>query len=243
MITLDRRHWIFGLSAAAILHVGLAIAVFWEVANSGAQAPGLGGIEIALGPGGSAAGGDKAVPEPQELVEEQQDAPVEDLPEPVVEEEPPPPQPEELVPAIREEPPRPRQPPPPEPEASTLGGEGRVGTSAGINAGTNPQDTAAGGSPGARADYASTILAWLERHKEYPRLSQMRREQGVVMLYLVIDRDGNVLDSRIQESSGYRSLDREALEMVKRASPLPPMPDDMPQERLEIIVPVQFFLT
>ena len=30
--------------------------------------------------------------------------------------------------------------------------------------------------------------------------------------------------------------------MIERAKPLPPMPDDMDRDRLEMIVPVEFFL-
>ena len=64
-----------------------------------------------------------------------------------------------------------------------------------------------------------------------------------MLLYLVIDRQGNVLGHRVQESSGFGSLDKATTDMLERAQPLPPVPDDVPGERLELIVPVQFFIT
>lgn len=98
------------------------------------------------------------------------------------------------------------------------------------------------GRPGADADYFAVILAWLEKHKEYPRQSQLRRQQGTAVLHFELDRHGRVLSYRIRTSSGFPELDREVEAMIKRAEPLPPMPADMVQARLELLVPVQFRL-
>ncbi len=98
------------------------------------------------------------------------------------------------------------------------------------------------GRPGADAEYFSTVLAWLEKHKEYPRHAQARRQQGTAVLHFELDRQGHVLSYRIKSSSGHPDLDREVEAMIKRAEPLPPMPADMTQARLELQVPVQFRL-
>lgn len=98
------------------------------------------------------------------------------------------------------------------------------------------------GRPGADADYFAAILAWLEKHKEYPRQAQMRRQQGTAVLYFELDRNGHVLSYRIKTSSGFPELDREVEAMIKRAEPLPPIPADIAQARLELQVPVQFRL-
>jgi protein TonB len=62
------------------------------------------------------------------------------------------------------------------------------------------------------------------------------------MLRFVMDPEGRVLSYRIERSSGHRLLDEEVREMIERASPLPAMPDGMQQARLELVVPVSFFL-
>lgn len=98
------------------------------------------------------------------------------------------------------------------------------------------------GRPGADEDYLASILAWLEKHKEYPREAQRRRQQGTAVLAFELDRQGRVLTYRIKTSSGFAELDREVEAMIKRAEPLPPMPADMAQAKLELQVPVQFRL-
>ena len=133
------------------------------------------------------------------------------------------------------------------PEAASVasvapGAGGKAGALDIPEAGNSANDASAGAMAGAQADYATVLLAWLERHKEYPRRAQQRRQQGVVLLYLVIDRDGQVLDARIEESSGYRLLDKATIDMLDRATPLPPMPDDVHDDRLELVVPVQYFI-
>ncbi|MBL8690581.1 MAG: energy transducer TonB [Rhodospirillaceae bacterium] len=98
------------------------------------------------------------------------------------------------------------------------------------------------GRPGADTEYFSVILAWLEKHKEYPRQAQMRRQQGTAVLHFELDRSGRVLSYRIKSSSGFPELDREVEAMLKRAEPLPPIPADLAQAKLELQVPVQFRL-
>lgn len=48
----------------------------------------------------------------------------------------------------------------------------------------------------------------------YPRQSQRRKEQGTVMLEVLILADGSVAELRIKESSGYQRLDQAALNAV-----------------------------
>ena len=121
------------------------------------------------------------------------------------------------------------------------GADGRAGTQANPDAGS-ANDTSGGGMPGATADYMAVLQAWLERHKEYPSRAQRRRQEGTALLYFVMDRDGWVIEYRLEQSSGHDLLDREVAAMIERAQPLPRMPDDIRPSRLELVVPVQFFL-
>ena len=124
---------------------------------------------------------------------------------------------------------------------SVPGAGGRAGSKAAPDVGSG-DGQAGGGAPGAKADYLAMLQAWLERHKEYPRRAQRRRQEGTATLFFVMSRDGEVLDYRIEESSGHAALDREVEEMIRRAQPLPAMPADMRQARLEIRIPVRFHL-
>ena len=86
------------------------------------------------------------------------------------------------------------------------------------------------------------VLAALNKERRYPRLAMARRQQGVPYVRFTMDRQGKVLSSRLERSSGFPDLDREAIALPKRAEPLPEPPDDKPGDTLELVVPVQFFL-
>ncbi|MEE4450543.1 TonB family protein [Novosphingobium resinovorum] len=86
------------------------------------------------------------------------------------------------------------------------------------------------------------VLAQLNKHRRYPRLAMARRQQGVPYIRFVMDREGKVLLSRLERSSGFADLDREAVALPKRAQPIPKPPADKPGDTLELVVPVEFFL-
>jgi protein TonB len=103
--------------------------------------------------------------------------------------------------------------------------------------------TGSGSMPGPSAaeqqDYASLLAAWLDRHKEYPARARRKHQEGVVLCEFAIDRQGQVLNYRIIQGSGYDLLDEEASEMMTRASPVPPPPAGMDQT---YVVPIVFAL-
>jgi len=84
-------------------------------------------------------------------------------------------------------------------------------------------------------------LGALNKAKRYPREAQRARQQGVPWIRFTMDRDGRVLTVTLERSSGFRSLDEEAVALPKRASPLPKPPDDKAGDPLELVVPVEFF--
>ena len=107
----------------------------------------------------------------------------------------------------------------------------------------NVTDILAGaGNAGAELSYSATLSAWLERHKRYPRRSKRRREEGAALLYLMVARDGRVLDYRVERSTGFAALDEELLAMVERAQPLPAFPADLRAAHMEYVLPVDFTL-
>ena len=94
----------------------------------------------------------------------------------------------------------------------------------------------------ARTSWQAQLVAWLEKYKRYPRVAQEQRQQGVVYLRFAIDRQGKVLLSQINKSSGFELLDDEVLALLQRAQPLPSPPPEISGERIELLVPVAFFL-
>lgn len=143
----------------------------------------------------------------------------EPLPVPAVAPEPPPPPVIAAAPKVEEPPVFTAPPPPPEP----------------------PRPTAQEISS-ARENYGSVLARAFAKHKQYPRLAQMRGWQGVAKVRLEVDAGGSMISSVISESSGHDILDRQALEMVKKAMPLPQPPDALRGEPFTIIVPIVFRL-
>jgi TonB family protein len=90
----------------------------------------------------------------------------------------------------------------------------------------------------ATASWQQSLVARLAKVQRYP--ARARGLQGVVSLAFTIDRHGGVVSSRIVKSSGSTVLDAEALDLIKRAAPLPSPPGDIPDGDLSFVVPIRF---
>jgi protein TonB len=85
------------------------------------------------------------------------------------------------------------------------------------------------------------VLARLARFRRYPDDARRARQQGTAYIRFRIDRDGHVLSSSLERSSGYPDLDAAAMETLRRADPLPKIPPDRP-DQVELLVPIEFFM-
>lgn len=95
-------------------------------------------------------------------------------------------------------------------------------------------------SPKVQNSYYARLLAHLNRFKRYPEAARLKRERGVVQIRFSIDKTGQVLSFAQVRSSGSSALDDEARQMVARAEPFPPFPDDLARTTLDLVVPVEF---
>jgi len=76
------------------------------------------------------------------------------------------------------------------------------------------------------------LIAWLEKHKKYPKRAKRMRVEG----------GGKTQQVTLEQPTGNRLLDKAVLEMAAKASPFPPMPENDPRQELEFLVPVVFAL-
>jgi protein TonB len=102
-----------------------------------------------------------------------------------------------------------------------------------------PPSTVAGEGKDA---FLGRLLGQLNRFKQYPRTARQAHVQGVVMLHFTMDAEGKVTSYEIAKSSGRPVLDAEALALIQRAQPLPPIPAGYPTRTLDAIVPIEFYL-
>jgi periplasmic protein TonB len=99
-----------------------------------------------------------------------------------------------------------------------------------------------GGAPAVEPSWQTGLMRQLQRFKRYPASARSRKEEGVVLLSFSLDRSGHVLAHSIARSSGHPDLDDEVMAMIMRAEPLPAFPVSMPQDRIDLTVPIRFSL-
>ena len=94
----------------------------------------------------------------------------------------------------------------------------------------------------ARGRYGNTLWSAIGKHKQYPRIAQMRGWQGEAVVELLLDGNGKLKSKKIIQSSGFESLDKQALEMVEKAAPFPEPPEALRNGSFSIRVPIPFKL-
>jgi|AGTN01.3.fsa_nt_gi TonB family C-terminal domain len=234
--------WTASSSAMMALHAGaLALAVLWHPSFDQSAPPAAMMIELAP----------MAAPPapPTEMapgIEQQAARPIEEK----IEEEP---EPEPVVKKAEVALPKPKPKPKPvvkKMEEAPPAEKVIEQTTAPIAAEAPPAPRNTSPAPGLPSFTPSNVVptwqgmlrAHLERHKRYPSAAQARRQEGVTTVRFVMDRQGNVLTARLERGSGYSRLDDESLDLMQRAQPLPPPPPEVAGERIELVVPIQFFL-
>ena len=103
-----------------------------------------------------------------------------------------------------------------------------------------PRSGSSTASNAAIRTWRSAMVMHINKHKRYPDGARSRGLAGDVQIVFSMDRSGRVLRSRIHHSSGSTLLDGEAMELFKRASPLPLPPPAVQGEILEYRMPIQF---
>jgi protein TonB len=98
------------------------------------------------------------------------------------------------------------------------------------------------GSTKAEDLWEARVGAKLQKLKHYPAASMSLHEEDQVVVHFVIDRNGKVLLSEVVRSKGFARLNGEAVDLVRRASPLPKPPPEVQGETIERSVPIEFFV-
>ena len=97
-------------------------------------------------------------------------------------------------------------------------------------------------SSDARQSWEARLLAHLEQYRRFPARARAARQQGAVHIRFRMNRAGSVLTASVVRSSGFTTLDQAALDTLKRAQPLPAIPEGRPDE-IELTIPVEFYLS
>jgi len=152
----------------------------------------------------------------------------------------------EVAPTPEQPPPEVEKPPPPPPEPQAVAAPETPPPPPKVEEQKPPTPAmparSKGGAPHIQPAWQTSLVRHLEQYKRYPSAAQEHGEEGVVVLGFSVDRNGYVLAHRIVRSSGHSSLDDEVMAMIERAQPLPPFPPSMPEDKLDLTVPIRFSL-
>jgi len=90
-----------------------------------------------------------------------------------------------------------------------------------------------------RERYEQEISGWIQRHKLYP--ANAAGKEGRAIIRVRIDRTGYVRYYALEQSAGSPVLDAAAIDMIRRANPMPAVPATYPAGNLiEFLIPIVF---
>ncbi|KQW21344.1 energy transducer TonB [Afipia sp. Root123D2] len=249
----DVTRW--GLAAALVvsLHAGVIAAALYTIPDSpppgapleaisidlapAAAAPEVTNLDLAPGPEMQQAEAPEPEPEPPKPIEEQiAPTPPQEKAEvvaPPKEEKKPEPEKEKPKPIEKKKPKKPSEKPAPRTTAAPK---------AEIRDRAREARAGAAAAAAALPSYRQRLAAHLQRYKQYPSSARSAHEEGTAMVTFTVTRSGSVTGVRLSRSSGHPSLDREAMDAIRRAQPLPSFPPEMTQSAMMFPVPFSFHL-
>jgi len=91
-----------------------------------------------------------------------------------------------------------------------------------------PLPALASSAPSVDADvlarYRLQVIGAARRYKHYPRAAMDNQWEGAAVVTMVIGANGKIREMAISHSSGHELLDRQAIDMFRKAKPLVPIP-------------------
>jgi periplasmic protein TonB len=105
-------------------------------------------------------------------------------------------------------------------------------------------------APAAAAQLQVNLLAAYRQHlteifagqQQYPRVAALRGWEGEVRLRLRVARKGNLVAFQLDHSSGFDVLDQHALAIIEQLAKLPPLPDGLNANEIQVVVPINYKL-
>ena len=250
--------WTFGVILAVALHAGIAFASVLAWPHDETPVTVDGAILVELAPLPVAAEADAADVAPAEPIETAAITPPVETqapPQPVEDPAPLAPAPEVTLPPEPIRDPQPVTETKPEPESEPEPAEAapppvaaaapQVSAPPVPEAAPAPVTAApkAGLSPAAeiaKASWQGKLATHVNKQQRYPAEARRKRIEGEAKIGFTIGRDGKVARARIVKSSGSPLLDRAAIQMIERASPLPIPPAEIDGATFDLVLPVKF---
>lgn len=103
-----------------------------------------------------------------------------------------------------------------------------------------PQETALSSEvSNAKTTYFALITQIIYRHKRYPRLAYSLNQEGLVVISLKLNKDGEILDLSVIKEAPYKILNQASLDTISAIHRFPPIPDELGAE-LTLRIPIEY---
>ena len=170
-------------------------------------------------------------PEPEPIPEplpEPDPEPVVELPEPPPKPKPKPPEPKPQPPKPKPQVAKPAPAPTPTPPAPPQAVVAKAAPVAAPVAAPAPPAAPRVDAAAIEGRYTAALRADLERYKKYPsgREASLQRPEGDVVVWLLVDRSGNVVDSGIETKAKNMLLNKAAQSSLRRLDKVTPFPQE-----------------
>ena len=95
---------------------------------------------------------------------------------------------------------------------------------------------------GTIAQYRLQLIGVAKRYKRYPRVAMDNNWEGTVEVRLMIGANGFISSLVVRKGTGHEVLDQEALQWIRKAKPLAPIPASLRGKEFTVDIPVIFNL-
>jgi TonB family protein len=130
------------------------------------------------------------------------------------------------------------QQPPPRPSPLSPKPPSQEQPQASVSAFQNPAD--AYGHARIHENYLEAIARRMAQYRFVPKSMKGLNTQGVVVLHLVVARDGRLLSSAIAKSSGNPPMDLAVLDTAQKAAPYGPLPPELTGNSVTFVLSVPY---
>ena len=95
---------------------------------------------------------------------------------------------------------------------------------------------------GTLAQYRLQLISVAKRYKRYPRVAMDNNWEGTAEIRMIVGANGMIASLVVRKGSGYEVLDQEALQWIRKAKPLAPIPASLRGKEFTVDIPVIFNL-
>ena len=90
--------------------------------------------------------------------------------------------------------------------------------------------------------YIAKLMRHLQRYKQYPAILKKNHIEGKPVIRFSINKSGHVTNVEVKKHAKSAELDQAAMDVFRRASPLPKIPSELERETLTMSLPIEYSL-